>query len=248
MARTSLLSAEQLLERLGKRLDLLKEGHPANPRQQTLRATIDWSYGLLDADEQRVYRAFSVFCRRPAPEAEIREPAARHRRRGRPRHPIPRALIHCSKQTSATCHGGRRPERVASSRGFAGLPLGSRHAVTAIRRVDHRPRSSRRIRTSGRAVVRPSAIALSSRMQPPRRLGLRLPRELEGGHGRAEPCDPAHRLKASTGETPPHLRRDRPYPSNSSSGPKPPNRAVSTRGYALSFLGYAHGLPPWASG
>ena len=60
-ARTVVFSPEQLLERLGQRLDLLKGGRDADPRQQTLRATIDWSYQLLDEEEQRVFGALSVF-------------------------------------------------------------------------------------------------------------------------------------------------------------------------------------------
>ncbi len=60
-ARTVVFSAEQLLERLGQRLDLLKGGPDLDPRQQTLRATIEWSYHLLDSEEQRVYRALGIF-------------------------------------------------------------------------------------------------------------------------------------------------------------------------------------------
>jgi predicted ATPase/class 3 adenylate cyclase len=60
-SRLKLFGPLQLLERLGERLDLLKGARDLDPRQQTLRATIDWSYQLLDADEQRVYRALSVF-------------------------------------------------------------------------------------------------------------------------------------------------------------------------------------------
>jgi predicted ATPase len=60
-ARTSLLSAEQLLERLGNRLDLLRGGRDAEMRQQTLRATIEWSYELLDPEERRLLAALSVF-------------------------------------------------------------------------------------------------------------------------------------------------------------------------------------------
>jgi predicted ATPase len=60
-ARTGLFSPEQLLERIGERLDLLKGSRDVDPRQQTLRATIDWSYELLDAEERRVFRAFSLF-------------------------------------------------------------------------------------------------------------------------------------------------------------------------------------------
>jgi len=60
-ARTSLLSTRQLLERLGNRLDLLKGGRDAETRQQTLRATIEWSYELLHPDERELLAALSVF-------------------------------------------------------------------------------------------------------------------------------------------------------------------------------------------
>jgi predicted ATPase len=60
-ARTPLFSVEQLLERLGQRLDLLKGGRDADPRQQTLRATIAWSYELLDDREQQLFARLSVF-------------------------------------------------------------------------------------------------------------------------------------------------------------------------------------------
>jgi len=60
-ARTALFSPEQLLERLSQRLDLLKGERDADPRQQTLRATIEWSYDLLGEDEQRLFARLSVF-------------------------------------------------------------------------------------------------------------------------------------------------------------------------------------------
>ena len=60
-ARTKALSPRQILERLSQRLDLLKGGRDAEARQQTLRATIAWSYDLLSDEEQRVFRALSVF-------------------------------------------------------------------------------------------------------------------------------------------------------------------------------------------
>jgi predicted ATPase len=60
-ARTKALSPAQILERLSDRLDLLRGGRDAEARQQTLRATIAWSYDLLEGEEQRVFRAFSVF-------------------------------------------------------------------------------------------------------------------------------------------------------------------------------------------
>jgi predicted ATPase/class 3 adenylate cyclase len=60
-ARTRHLSPAQLLERLSQRLDLLQAGRDADPRQQTLRATIEWSYELLGEDERRVFARLSVF-------------------------------------------------------------------------------------------------------------------------------------------------------------------------------------------
>jgi predicted ATPase len=60
-ARTKALSPAQILERLSDRLDLLRGGRDAETRQQTLRATIAWSYDLLTEEEQRVFLALSVF-------------------------------------------------------------------------------------------------------------------------------------------------------------------------------------------
>ena len=60
-ARTAVFSSEQLLERLSGRLDLLKGDRDADPRQQTLRATVEWSYDLLTEEEQRLFRRLSVF-------------------------------------------------------------------------------------------------------------------------------------------------------------------------------------------
>ena len=60
-ARTSVLSPAQILERLSKRLDLLKGGRDAEGRQQTLRSTIEWSHELLDEDEKRLFARLAVF-------------------------------------------------------------------------------------------------------------------------------------------------------------------------------------------
>jgi predicted ATPase len=60
-ARVPLLTAAQLVDRLRDRLDLLKGGRDADPRQATLRTTIEWSEELLDEDEQRLFRRLSVF-------------------------------------------------------------------------------------------------------------------------------------------------------------------------------------------
>ena len=60
-ARTALFSVEQLLAKLSQRLDLLKGERDADPRQQTLRATIEWSYDLLTQDERRLLGRLAVF-------------------------------------------------------------------------------------------------------------------------------------------------------------------------------------------
>jgi tetratricopeptide (TPR) repeat protein len=60
-ARATVLEPREILERLERRLDLLRGGRDADPRQQTLRATIEWSHDLLSPEEQRLFRRLSVF-------------------------------------------------------------------------------------------------------------------------------------------------------------------------------------------
>ncbi len=61
-ARIKLLSPSSMLARLESRLNLLTGGALDLPtRQQTLRSTVDWSYGLLNASEQTLFRRLSVF-------------------------------------------------------------------------------------------------------------------------------------------------------------------------------------------
>ncbi|HET6318621.1 MAG TPA: hypothetical protein VFG86_19370 [Chloroflexota bacterium] len=56
------LGVEQILERLDNAVGLLVGGSPLAPsRQQTMRATLDWSYGLLAPSEQVVFRRLTVF-------------------------------------------------------------------------------------------------------------------------------------------------------------------------------------------
>src|SRR5215210_786602 len=63
--RTRVLTAEQILDRLTDRFDLLTGGgRAALPRQQTLRTTIDWSHDLLTAAEQTLLRRLCVFAGR----------------------------------------------------------------------------------------------------------------------------------------------------------------------------------------
>jgi predicted ATPase len=61
-ARTRLLDPGALLARLGSRLDALGTGPVDLPeRQRTLRATVEWSIGLLDEAEQQMLATLSVF-------------------------------------------------------------------------------------------------------------------------------------------------------------------------------------------
>ncbi|HVN69461.1 MAG TPA: tetratricopeptide repeat protein, partial [Candidatus Binatia bacterium] len=61
-ARVRMLSPRQLTQRLDERFRVLTGGDKsALPRQQTLRATIDWSFDLLDEEARAVFRKLSVF-------------------------------------------------------------------------------------------------------------------------------------------------------------------------------------------
>jgi predicted ATPase/class 3 adenylate cyclase len=60
-ARAGFLAPAEILSRLGGRLDRLKGGRDADPRQQTLRATIAWSHDLLDLPERELFAALAVF-------------------------------------------------------------------------------------------------------------------------------------------------------------------------------------------
>ena len=61
-ARMRLLTPQALVGRLGRRLQVLTTGaRDAPARQQTLRSTIDWSFGLLSEAEQRLARRLGIF-------------------------------------------------------------------------------------------------------------------------------------------------------------------------------------------
>ena len=60
-ARVTVLTPAQILERISQRLDLFTAGRGADPRQQTLRTTIAWSYDLLAEDEKRLFARLAVF-------------------------------------------------------------------------------------------------------------------------------------------------------------------------------------------
>ena len=61
-ARAKVLPMEALLERLGRRLSFLTGGaHDLPERQQSLRATLQWSYDLLPPAEQQLFARLGVF-------------------------------------------------------------------------------------------------------------------------------------------------------------------------------------------
>jgi predicted ATPase/class 3 adenylate cyclase len=61
-ARSRVLTPDRLLERLGLALPVLTGGRRDAPeRQQTLRATIEWSYDLMPAEERRLFARLAVF-------------------------------------------------------------------------------------------------------------------------------------------------------------------------------------------
>jgi predicted ATPase/DNA-binding SARP family transcriptional activator len=61
-ARLRTVGVDELAARLDQRFQLLTGGpRTAGPRQRTLRGMVDWSYGLLPDDEQRVFDQLSVF-------------------------------------------------------------------------------------------------------------------------------------------------------------------------------------------
>ncbi|MFD5424584.1 BTAD domain-containing putative transcriptional regulator [Streptomyces sp. NPDC127084] len=63
-ARLRLLTPRQIADRLDDRFRLLTSGsRTVLPRQQTLRAVVDWSWDLLDAAERTVLRRLAVFAR-----------------------------------------------------------------------------------------------------------------------------------------------------------------------------------------
>jgi predicted ATPase/class 3 adenylate cyclase len=61
-ARVKILRPRQIRDRLGERFRVLTGGsRAALPRQQTLRALIDWSHDLLDVREQTLFRRLGIF-------------------------------------------------------------------------------------------------------------------------------------------------------------------------------------------
>jgi non-specific serine/threonine protein kinase len=76
-ARFALLSAEQVLERLVQRFRFLESDSAGRDRRhRNLSSLLDWSYGLLSADEQRLLNWTSVFVQSWSAEASVALAAA----------------------------------------------------------------------------------------------------------------------------------------------------------------------------
>jgi predicted ATPase/DNA-binding SARP family transcriptional activator len=78
-SRVDTLAPGAMLERIGERLALLQGGPRDLPeRQQALRATLDWSYDLLSAEEQRAFERLGIFRRGCTPDAAAAVAEAPH--------------------------------------------------------------------------------------------------------------------------------------------------------------------------
>ncbi len=124
-ARLAALSFDDLAARLDQALDLLGSGERSRDRHRSLRATLDWSYELLTADEQALYRAVSVL-RGPFRLAVTEEllpaqararvagwcgPSGRRLAAGAPGGPLPPAGAGTGRRQGAAAHSGRRVRR-----------------------------------------------------------------------------------------------------------------------------------------
>ncbi len=98
---------------LGERPRPLRGGRDADTRQRTLRATIEWSYELLDAPEQRLLAALSVF--RGRLDARGR----------RARSATPTSTCCSRSSTRASCGAGNRAGSGCSRRSASSPPSGS---------------------------------------------------------------------------------------------------------------------------
>jgi predicted ATPase/DNA-binding CsgD family transcriptional regulator len=59
-AQLGVLAPEQIASRLDRALHVLKGGSRSEPRQETLRAALDWSYALLEEAERTLFRRLAV--------------------------------------------------------------------------------------------------------------------------------------------------------------------------------------------
>ncbi|WP_030909763.1 AfsR/SARP family transcriptional regulator [Streptomyces sp. NRRL F-5126] len=140
-ARLRLLTPRQIADRLDDRFRLLTGGsRTVLPRQQTLRAVVDWSWELLDEGERAVLRRLSVFaggCDLPAAEAVCADPAPGAAACGEAPAPGSRAGGGPrSADGAASVNGGGNGPSSAEANGTSG-PGGGAHRVEDAFRPGH---------------------------------------------------------------------------------------------------------------
>ena len=129
-ARLRSLSIAQLSERLRDRFALLTTGRRDAPaRQATLRAAIDWSWGMLEADEQAALSELSVF--RGGFSLDLAERVVAPG--GRPVLDLIESLRERSLLTSRRAGGEPRFDRLETVREYAAAKLEERGAARAAR-------------------------------------------------------------------------------------------------------------------
>jgi predicted ATPase/class 3 adenylate cyclase len=151
-ARTKALSPAHILERLSQRLDLLKGGRDSDPRQQTLRTTIEWSYNLLSGDEKQLFRRLSVFAGGCTLEAAEEVAGA------------DLDTLQSLVEKSLLRFSNERYEMLETIREFAGEPLDS-HEADAVRRR-HRAYIVALAEASAPKLHTASESAVSTRLAP----------------------------------------------------------------------------------
>ena len=102
-SRVKILSPRQLRERLDERFRVLTGGsRDVLPRQQTLRALIDWSYDLLDERERALFRRLGIFVNGFTLEEPLPSAAARTSTNS--------TFSTCSRRWSTSRWCSRRPD------------------------------------------------------------------------------------------------------------------------------------------
>ena len=147
--RLSSFSLADLHARLDRALDLLGGGGPSGDvRHRTLRATVEWSYQLLDEDEQWLFRHLAVFV--DGVDLDTAEQLAEQRCRGRDPGSVLARLVDAS-MLEVTFTGGTRYRMLATLRAFgldrlaaAGEHDDATGASDPLGRPAHRPDRGRR--------------------------------------------------------------------------------------------------------
>jgi predicted ATPase len=127
-ARVRHLTIEQIAARLDDRFTLLTQGRRnALPRQQTLRATLDWSYQLLSEPERELFARLSVFAGGWRLEAAMQLADDLHAES------LHTALVDKSLVSAVPRDGVMRYEMLDTVRAYARAQLEATHTTTTMR-------------------------------------------------------------------------------------------------------------------